>query len=402
MTLTWQVAAPRPEAAQAAEWRSVLRQAAIFEQLARSAGDGRPPLLVINDPARGTPTRTILYVISTGFGAPRVPVDVLVATGTHKFSASTRSEFERAIFDDLPAFAPRCIIWHDADAADLRPCGPFRLHPMLLDAHRVLAIGSVEPHYFAGLTGAHKTLTIGCLGRADIENNHAGALADAAEPFELAGNPVFDGIVRMIDALQAARRPHPPAVAINVVHAGESIVAASAGAPFDSLDQLAPAARRLFLHEIDAPVDVLHLRVPPPLGRSLYQADKAIKNNQSAVRDGGLIVLEAGCEDGVGPDWFLDGLTCSRALPASEASLASLNYRLGDHKVILLRRLTSPARAVRVVLVTDGLNAALGDKMGLQIDRDVDGLFARLGATGRGLRVEDAGVLVVRPRPARA
>ena len=59
---------------------------------------------------------------------------------------------------------------------------------------RQLAFGVVEPHYFAGWAGAHKTATVGVWDRATITANHEHALAPASQPLALDGNPVYDGL----------------------------------------------------------------------------------------------------------------------------------------------------------------------------------------------------------------
>ena len=39
--------------------------------------------------------------------------------------------------------------------------------------------------------------------------------------------------------------------------------------------------------------------VEAPLDRDLYQADKGLKNTEFVIRDGGVILLDAGCNSGV-------------------------------------------------------------------------------------------------------
>ena len=73
------------------------------------------------------------------------------------------------------------------------------------------------------------------------------------------------------------------------------VLAAAGGEPLEVTLDLARTARDAFAHTLDAPVDVAWLRVPAPLGDSLYQADKAIKNHEHVVRDGGAILLDAPC-----------------------------------------------------------------------------------------------------------
>ena len=56
------------------------------------------------------------------------------------------------------------IRWHDAynDACHVR-VGGHEVHEWMAQPGLFLACGSMEPHYFAGVTGAHKTLSVGVM-----------------------------------------------------------------------------------------------------------------------------------------------------------------------------------------------------------------------------------------------
>ena len=169
-----------------------VRPDAVREALAQARewlGGAPPELVLVNDPQRATSTPVVLAAARGFFDL--TAARVLVATGSHRFSPEKRYAFERA-FAGIPL---RAWDWHDARRADLADigvggAGGWRGHPWLAQARTVLAIGSVEPHYFAGFTGAHKTLTVGCAAYADIERNHAGALASACRPCRLTPLPV--------------------------------------------------------------------------------------------------------------------------------------------------------------------------------------------------------------------
>jgi nickel-dependent lactate racemase len=381
--------------------REVLRRCtSLAAMLADAAEAGEPILLVINDPFRTTQSRAALRSLGEmRAGLPQSPrFEVLVATGTHRIPAAEQREFERTTLHDC-GLSIASVAWHDSRAdADHAPVAGVRLNHRVVAARRLLGIGSVEPHYFAGLTGAHKTLTIGCMGHADIEANHAGALEPASELLRLRGNPVHDSIVRVLDGLKAAGKQ---IVAINQVVCGAELIAAAAGDPLETLDALVDTARRVYVHRLDRPVDVLHLRVPPPLGRNLYQADKALKNNHLAVRDGGGIVLEADCEEGVGPDAFLGLLRRAPDYATAREIVAREGYRLGDHKAVKLRHLTDPAqRGVHVALAARNVAVADAQAAGLRLFDSpgpaLDSLAGEIrGPLERGLIVEDAGVTSV-------
>jgi nickel-dependent lactate racemase len=384
--------------------RRALSDSPVLEPfLSAAAMAGEPILLLVNDGHRSTLTRPALTALAEFCRTLRAQpcFRALVATGTHRFDARERGVFEGLTFPDcgLPIEG---IAWHDVtDAASLTAVNGMCLHRWMAESRFLLPIGSVEPHYFAGVTGAHKTVTIGCMARGDIERNHAGALQPESDVLRLHGNPVFDDIVECLGKLGSAGKT---ICAINEVIRGDEFVAAAVGDPLETLDELLPTVRRVYVRAIERPADVLRLRVPLPLGRNLYQADKALKNNHHAVRDGGGIVLEADCPEGIGPDAFMNLLRRAGDYATARQIVAQEGYRLGDHKAVKLRHLTDPAqRGVHVALVSPNVTVADVEIAGMsafaEVTSAIDWLARVLtGPLERGLTVEDAGVVCVRPR----
>ena len=256
------------------------------------ADHGASPLILVNDRARvshcGLPQ--LLHELRGVAPALRV----LVATGTHAGDAAAESARL-----GCPALLHACD-----DAAAHVDVGGYGVDRRVLEASCVIAIGSVEPHYFAGWTGAHKTLGVGVWDRVTITANHEHACDVAAQPLDTGdGNPVAAGIRR---GVRAFLEQGPPTLAVNHVLDPRGVpLAAGWGDPYAALDRVLPQARARCAHEQPQAVDVVVARVEGPLSRSLYQADKGVKNHEAVVKDGGLLVLVAELSDGLGPDRFV-------------------------------------------------------------------------------------------------
>jgi lactate racemase len=266
----------------------------------------------------------------------------------------------------------------------------WRLDRRILDADLVVAFGSVEPHYFAGWAGAHKTATIGVAARETIARNHEHALSLDSRPLALDGNPVFDGLRQVLSALEAKRR----LLAINHVLDGAGRpLAVGVGTWRGSLQRVLPVAERRFVAPRAEQVDLLVACPEGPLAESLYQADKAIKNHEAVVKSGGDVIVWSEALDSAGSDRFL---TLLRAAPDHAAALAEVEragYVLGDHKAVRLRALE--ARGVRLHVAAPALDPEALAGTGISHYPSIEEALAALRApAGRGLVVEDAGVLV--------
>ncbi len=413
MPIMWNTVAPaRPPTITASE--TVLHNAVSADSklsgfLKSAATANQPVLLIVNDPSRSTQTRPVLATIAkqcaradlrTSPSKCVAKFNALVATGTHCFSPRERGEFEQATFAGC-GLKVQSVTWHDAtDRGSLADIAGVRMHRSLVESRFLLPIGSVEPHYFAGLTGPHKTVTIGCMSKEDIERNHSGAITTTSEILRLVGNPVHDGVVEILRRLESAGKV---ICAIGEIVCGDVVLRAAVGDPLDVLAKLSPTVHQIYVHQIPMPVALLRLRVPLPLGRNLYQAEKALKNNHLAVRDGGGIILEAVCHEGIGPDAFMDLLCDSSDYASAQKTIIQRGYHLDDHKAVKLRHLMDPTcRDVHITLVTPHVAQSDLVGTGIRVFSEVESALAWLSTVvtaplARGLIIEDAGMVTVRP-----
>lgn len=377
---------------------SALQDAQLVAAVREALRADRPVTFVVNDAHRVTATEQFLRAAFELLDAAGVVFRprLLVAAGTHCADAGERSAHEkRAIGRHRERFHE--VVWHDAhDSVNHANVGAHAVHRWMADGGLCVACGSMEPHYFAGVTGAHKTLTVGVMSAAAITANHSHAMSAAAAGLRLRGNPVHEEI---IDALEAIEATGTRLLALNQVLVDGRVIAVTAGPPLTALESGVPIVRAAFGRTLTGVVDLVIARVQPPLDRDLYQADKGIKNTEAAVRDGGVMIVEAACPRGVGIDHFLATLRAARTHRDALAAVAARGYRLGDHKAVRLRALTE-ARGVRAALVSAHIDPGLGDVLGMTVlaSRQAAAQWAALrldGARNKGVEVVDAGNLTL-------
>ncbi|HYC54152.1 MAG TPA: lactate racemase domain-containing protein [Candidatus Binatia bacterium] len=381
--------------------RDALQSAALVDFARAAASEGRSLTLVINDPHRLTDTPAFLDAVvgllDSGLAGEKIPaLRVLVASGSHVSTAEERQAHETAM---LSRHAERLaeVVWHDArNESGLRQVGNHVLHSWMAEGGFYLACGSMEPHYFAGITGGHKTLTVGVMAMESLTANHEHALSSQARPLKLDGNPVHVGVV---DALADLEDSGARLLALNQVLVDGRVIAVTAGHPLEALNHGVATVRSCFSAAVEEPVDLVVAQMQGPLSRDLYQADKGIKNTEAAVREDGVLLLESSCPKGVGIDHFVELLRAAPTVEEARAIVQERGYRLGDHKAVRLRALTDERR-VQVGVITAGVPEDLSDVLGMKIfrDRAAAAQWAR-GVLGdekmKGLIVADAGNIAI-------
>jgi lactate racemase len=284
-------------------------------------------LVIVNDGTRPTPTRFVLEAIADELEAAQATF--MIATGVHR--GPTAEEYEFIFGSQYDRFAERILV-HDARKDEMVYLGVSKngtemyLNKQGVGFEKILIIGSVEPHYFAGYTGGRKGLLPGIASYQTIEQNHKHALSSKACALALEGNPVHED---MIDALKVVK--NNLFTIMTVLDKHQKIYAVTAGDIHKAFYGAIHKANEVFVAPILEKVDVVVSCAKYPMDVDLYQAQKAIENAKLALKPGGILILVAACRDGIGEKAFSDLLS---SCDTSEAVLEKIagEYKLGYHK----------------------------------------------------------------------
>jgi nickel-dependent lactate racemase len=327
------------------EEREVLEQALANPIAAGPLGalliDSPEILFIVNDGTRPTPTARILDHLAKEI--EKRPVRFLVATGSHR--PPTAAEF-KAIFGPWFDRFQKTIRVHDARLeSEMVPLKtttrgtPLAINRQIVEAHKIVALSSVEPHYFAGYTGGRKSFFPGVASYATIEHNHRLALQEGAAPLALEGNPVHEDLVEAMETLQG-KEIYSLQVVLDRAH---RICAAFCGSLEGSFAAAAEKAHEVFAVEIGERADVVVTIASFPMDIDLYQAQKALEHGRLALKEGGILILVAQCPMGIGNEGFYR-LLCRAAGPEEVFPLIEGFYNLGDHKAAKIAELAMRAQ----------------------------------------------------------
>jgi nickel-dependent lactate racemase len=262
-------------------------------------------LIVVNDAYRPTPTARILDWLDKN-GRLNDTVRFMIATGTHQAPSDTQL---REIFGPLHDKIAGRILVHDCrreeDMVEVGRDGddePVLLNRHFVEAEKSVAIGSVEPHYFAGYTGGRKSIFPGVCDFETTARNHRHAVSFEAMPMKLKGNPVSENLDRLMQCVS-----DKTVFGIQIVGShGGGIYSITCGGLADSYECACGLAAECFGHKVDERYDLVLAEVYPPLNLSLYQLQKSLENCQPAIADGGTVILFSPCREGIGSRAFYD------------------------------------------------------------------------------------------------
>ena len=314
-------------------------------------------LLVVPDKTRVARLDVVFPFLFSAFKERKIPdekVTVIFANGSHP---AMSAEEKRAILGEA-AYHRFRIEEHNCHSALVDKLGttrrgtPVMVNPILKQHDKVIVIGSVVHHYFAGFGGGPKMIVPGLAAYETILHNHRlavltddeGPLHPACRPGNLKGNPVFED-------LQEAAKMVPVHFAIQLVlDEDQHVIDAFCGDLYSSYQKASLRVHRLNAVEILEPADVVIASAGGrPKDLNFIQAHKALHHASLALRPGGTLVLLAECADGWGnPDvleWFSYGSYAEMKRAVQEnfrlnANTAlSIKHKLENFKILLVSEL---------------------------------------------------------------
>jgi len=353
--------------------------------------DARDVLVLVNDATRPTPTAAVLDVIADMLAGANA--SFMVATGAHR--APTEAEY-RQIFSDAhyERFRDR-IHAHDAfDDRNMVLLGTskngteMRVNRLGAEAHKILIISSVEPHYFAGYTGGRKSFLPGIAAYSTIEQNHKLALSPKARALHLDDNPVHQD---MVDALATVDNE---VFTINTVLDKEHrVYACVAGDIHQSFARAIHLADEVFGARVAEKADVVVSVVKAPGDINLYQSQKGIDNAKHAVKDGGIIILVSQCREGAGATSFMD-LLSSADSPQDAVRRIDDGYVLGYHKAAKMAEISLYADTWAVTSMDPQVMEDIFIRPFGHVQEAVDVALEERGPKARVLILMDGGMTV--------
>ncbi len=287
---------------------------------------GETVLIVVPDATRRTAAGQIVNLLVRRLianGSAPHEINIIFATGIHRRVTETE---KAAILTPFIAQRIKTLDHDPRDLAQIIRLGetsggiPIELNRALTMYDRIILVGGVNFHYFAGFTGGRKLICPGLASTRTVSGTHKLAF-DCTTLYRRTGvdTGVLDGNA-VHEAFMEAVAPVAPAFAINTItdEAGEA-VDLYCGDWITSHRAACEAFAAEHTVQITERRDVVIASCGGyPHDINLIQAHKTLEASSHACREGGTIFLIAECCDGLGRQDFLNWFTApnSRDLAA--------------------------------------------------------------------------------------
>lgn len=329
-----------------AEVKRSLEEPIGADRLSNIVKPGEKVVIVTSDITRPVPSYDVCPPILDELalaGVKDEDITIVFALGSHRHH--TPEEMIRLVGQEVYDRV-RCI---DSDVNDFVYAGtssagtPYEVFSEVAKADRVICVGNIEFHYFAGYSGGAKAIMPGVCTRKAIQSNHSMMVNELSAAGILEENPLR----RDIDEVAKYQRID---YIVNVVldehkkilksYAGHYLEAHRAGCSF--LDSL-------YKVPIKEKADIVLLSVGGyPKDLNLYQAQKGLDNAKHAVKDGGVIIMCTSCAEGLGESCFERWM--QEMSPKKRIEEIKVNFQLGGHKAAAIAMVSEKAD---IYLVSD-------------------------------------------------
>jgi nickel-dependent lactate racemase len=341
---------PVPDVRRAVE--DVLHRPMGSRRLRDMVKPGQTVALVVTDITRRLPEEIIIPILLKELeagGIEKKGITAVVATGTHR--PNTPQELREKFGDVVSEIA---FINHDAYNPDglidlgRSPGGiPLIFNRAVAQAEVRISTGVIETHLLAGYSGGVKSIAVGVAGEKTIGATHNYEMLQQTRLGVTDGNRFRQFLTEATQALGLH-------FILNVVQTGKKeVVTVVAGDPVKAFHEGVKVARELYEVEIDHSAEIVVSGVSYPKSRDLYQATRsangAIFGPKPVVRQGGVILIPAPCEDGCGHPGYCEIMRRAEDVDDIIAISREEGFAAGEQKALILARILKHAR----IVVTD-------------------------------------------------
>ncbi|HHY47480.1 MAG TPA: nickel-dependent lactate racemase [Firmicutes bacterium] len=365
-----------------------LRNPAGSKRLKDLASPGKRVALIVPDLTRPMPLKMVVPAVLEELnlaGVDDSDITIVLALGTHR--PMTHEEI-RAMLGTEVLSKVRVVNHNWSDPNNLIDMGttqlgtPIKVNRLVYEADLKIGIGSVKPHRSAGWSGGGKIIDPGVCGSETIGWTHWRSVDFAAQ--DIMGK-VDNPIRREMEAV--AGQVGLDFIVNVVLNRHDEIAFVSSGHFVLAHRECVEFAEKMYRVDLPGKADIL-ISGAGPWATDFWAAVAGLFMAEFLVRDGGTVVLAAGCPDGIAPEHpeiLKFGYPRFEEIKALVETGQIQDLSAASHMALTSRILWG--KQVECILVSRGIDKETATKLGLSWadspQEAVDRAFAKHGSGAR-------------------
>jgi nickel-dependent lactate racemase len=333
-------------------------------------------VIITSDITRPMPSKRVLPLVIEALkqgGAKEKDIEIILALGSHR--SHTLKEKEYIVGKEIFNSQIEIIDSDMNNCIRLGKCNhgtPVDIFKPVVNADRVICLGNIDYHYFAGYSGGIKAIMPGVSSWEAIQANHSNMVKKESYAGNLKTNPVRLDIDQVSEFIRVD-------FLVNVIlDDKKNIVKAVAGDVIKAHRQGCKALDQLYGVAIEEKADIV-ITSPGgfPKDINLYQSQKALDNSKHAVKKGGIIILVASAKEGFGEEHFEEWMV--NKSPDEMIRDIEEDFMLGGHKAAAIARILKRNQIFFVSDLEDTLVKTIGFKPFKSINLAIEESINQLG-----------------------
>ena len=313
---------------------------------------GEKIVIVTSDITRPMPSKIVLPPVIEELRKAEVQekdITIVLALGSHR---SHTEEEKKILVGEKVYDSGIQIIDSDMDRCiNLGKCKngtPIDIFEPVAKAERIICLGNIEYHYFAGYSGGAKAVMPGVSSHGAIQANHSNMVKEGAYAGNIETNPVRQ------DIDEAGQYIKIDFIVNVVLNNKKEIVKAVAGHYIEAHREGCKVLDEMYGVKIERQADIAIISPGGfPKDINIYQSQKGLDNAKHAVRDGGIIIFVASAKEKFGEKTFEDWML--NKTPPEMIKEIKENFKLGGHKAAAIAMVLQKAKIFMVSDLEDEL-----------------------------------------------
>ncbi len=337
---------------------------------------GEKIVIITSDITRPMPSKKVLpFVLQELYscGVTEKDITIVLALGSHR--SHTEDEKKYIVGEEIYNKI-KCV---DSNSGDFINIGrssegtPIDIFKPVAQADRIICLGNIEYHYFAGYSGGSKAVMPGVSTKSAIKHNHSKMIEADAKSGNIITNPIRKDIDEVGGILGID-------FIVNVVlDEKKEIIKAVAGNYIDAHREGCKFLDSFYKIEVENKYDIV-ITTPGgyPKDINLYQSQKALDNAKHIVKENGIIILIASCKEGLGQSVFEDWMTKAEK-PQDLIDMIKKDFQLGGHKAAAIASILDNAAIYLVSELENSFVESIFMKPYSDVQSAVDDALQKLG-----------------------